>query len=234
MSGSPRVRQSYRSVRSVVGGYRRRRASEAVFDRFADFTMIPAASFVINLELALEVAAVPGAVVECGVWRGGMSAGIATVLGPDREYYLLDSFEGLPAAQDIDGPTAIQWQQDSEGPAFYDNCAADIGYAEQAMAKSGASDVHIVKGWFSDTLPLPQNPNIALLRLDGDWYDSTLTCLEHLFPQVVDGGIIIVDDYYTWDGCSRAVHDYLSRQSAVERLRELGGVCFIRKAHTEA
>ena len=75
-----------------------------------------------------------------------------------------------------------------------------------------------VKGWFSDTVPHHPNQPIALLRLDGDWYDSTMVCLQNLYPKVVTGGIIIIDDYYSWDGCSKAVHDYLSSIQSVSRI----------------
>ena len=74
------------------------------------------------------------------------------------------------------------------------------------MERSGSDDFHIVKGWFSDTVPAfaTTQPQIAILRLDGDWYDSTMTALELLFPLVVDRGLVLVDDYGTWDGCTRA------------------------------
>ena len=62
-------------------------------------------------------------------------------------------------------------------------------------------------------------PAIAVLRLDGDWYGSTMTCLEHLFDKVLPGGIVLMDDYYAWEGCSKAVHDFLSARSATEQIR---------------
>jgi O-methyltransferase len=81
----------------------------------------------------------------------------------------------------------------------------------------------LVPGWFQDTLPALaerlRETGIALLRLDGDWYDSTMVCLEHLEPLVHEEGVVIVDDYYAWDGCVRAVHDYLSRHDLAYRIR---------------
>ena len=62
-----------------------------------------------------------------------------------------------------------------------------------------------------------------MLRLDGDWYDSTMQCLEALVPLVAEGGTIIIDDYYAWDGCARAVHDYLSRNDLPYRIKSLYG-----------
>jgi O-methyltransferase len=201
-----------------------------VYQRFRKYTMIPRPNFVRNLQLARRVSYLPGSVVECGVWRGGMTAGLSMVMGSHRPYYLCDSFEGLPPARDIDGAAAIRWQRDTESPGYHDNCTADERYAAEAMSVAGVRTFQLVKGWFDKTLPtLHVDEPIALLRLDGDWYDSTMVCLESLFDKVVVDGLILIDDYYTWDGCSRAVHDFLSKRSAVERLQEYGGVCFMRK-----
>lgn len=192
--------------------------------------MIPRDAYVDNLFLARKVRHIPGCVVECGVWRGGMSAGLVSVLGAQREYFLFDSFEGLPPAEEIDGKAALNWQQQKEAPTYFDNCSASPDFAECAMTRSGVKSFHLVKGWFKDTLPgfTPPEP-IALLRLDGDWYDSTIVCLELLFKYVAPGGLIVLDDYYAWDGCARALHDFLSRHSAVERIRNLSNVCYLQK-----
>ena len=113
---------------------------------------------------------------------------------------------------------------------YFDNCSADQRFAESAMSLTGSTKYHIIKGWFEDTLPTSNVPPIALLRLDGDWYDSTLCCLENLFPHVVLNGMIIIDDYYMWDGCARAVHDYLSVNKLAVRIRSSReGVCYIKK-----
>lgn len=80
------------------------------------------------------------------------------------------------------------------------------------MAISAATNYEIIKGWFDKTLPqFKPSQEILVLRLDGDWFDSTLICLEYLFPYMAKDGIIILDDYYTWDGCSKAVHYFLSK-----------------------
>lgn len=206
-----------------------------VYRQLQDFTMIPENLFLANMELAEHVRNLPGCVVECGVWKGGMSAGIASVLGADRHYYLLDSFEGLPAAREIDGAAAIEWQSATSAENYFDNCSAPKACAEQAMKLVGASSFSLVQGWFAETLPTfsPEQP-IALLRLDGDWYDSTMTCLEHLFDRLTPGALVIIDDYGTWDGCTRAVHDFLSKRSAVERLREHAGVSYFVKRSISA
>lgn len=186
-----------------------------------------------TLDLASRCREFTGAVVECGVWRGGMSAAIAEVLGAVRSYYLFDSFEGLPPAKEIDGAAAIYWQSKADPKTYYNNCRAEEEQARRAMALAGIDHPKIIRGWFSETLStFPTNEPIALLRLDGDWYDSTRSCLEALFELVVPGGLIIVDDYFTWDGCSRAVHEYLASRQLPDRLRQSeAGVCYIRRTN---
>ena len=175
---------------------------------------------------------IPGAIVECGVWRGGMCAALAGLLGPERAYYLLDSFEGLPLADAAkDGDRALAWQGDVASPSYHDNCRAEMAWADQAMARTGAPRYTLVKGWFADTLPRFDPGPIALLRLDADWYESTLECLTALYPRVARDGLILIDDYDTWDGCTRAVHDYLSRHSLAERIRQMpSGTTYIAKS----
>lgn len=201
------------------------------FQRLSQYTMVPSAAFIENLKLAEKVATIQGCVVECGVWRGGQIAGIASVLGKHRRYYLFDSFEGLPPATDKDGEAAINWQRDSESPGFHDNCTATEDWAAKAMHIAGCTDFQLVKGWFSSTVPNFDFPEpIALLRLDGDWYDSTMVCLSHLFPRVLPGGMIIIDDYHAWDGCSKALHDYLSAHDRSERILQFNNsVCYLIK-----
>lgn len=196
--------------------------------KYRNFTMAPADSFWRNMLIVDERRHVQGCVIECGVWRGGMSAGIAEVLGPDRQYFLFDSFEGLPTPTAQDGEAAKQWQRDTQSPTYYDNCRAEIGFAEQAMRLSGAPHFKLIKGWFDQTLPdfSPPCP-IAILRLDGDWYESTLVALETLFKHLAPNGIVIIDDYYAWDGCSRAVHDFLSRHQLTARVMQEHGICVL-------
>jgi hypothetical protein len=88
------------------------------------------------------------------------------------------------------------------------------------MQLAGARNATFVKGWFKDTVPGREFPEpIAVLRLDGDWYESTLTCLESLYPKVTPGGVVIIDDYYVWDGGARAVHEYLGARQSADRIR---------------
>jgi O-methyltransferase len=202
-----------------------------VYHKFKDYTMIPEKTYLDNLRLCRGFKNKKGVVVECGVWRGGMTAGISEILGNDFEYYLFDSFEGLPQAQDIDGKAANAWQQDTKSPIYFDNCKAEIDFAINAMKLSNCSNYHIVKGWFKDTLPgFNFTQPINILRLDGDWYESTMQCLENLYPKLAQNGLIIIDDYYAWDGCTRAVHDYLSKNELPDRINQTkNGVCYIIK-----
>lgn len=204
---------------------------KAIYKKFKDFTMVDRSNFCTNLDLCNKFSFVKGSIVECGTWKGGMIGGIASLLGVDRNYFLFDSFEGLPPVQEIDGESAINWQNDKASPIYYDNCKVSEEYALMAMKISGASKVNIVKGWFNDTLAnTPIDGGIAILRMDADWYQSTFTILDALFPKVNRGGLIIIDDYYTWDGCSRAIHDYLSFHKRQERIYSYDNkICYIIK-----
>lgn len=219
-----------RHYRTLPSSYMFMRRSRQIYKQCRDFTMIPRDWFVDNLCLIDTVRDVPGCVVECGVWRGGMSAGMALLLGPRRKYYLFDSFEGMPPVMPIDGEAANRWQRNKEAPGYYNNCSAPEEFAINAMKMTAVPSFETIRGWFDQTIPKwTAKESIAILRLDGDWYDSTMTCLEHLFYRVSSGGIVIIDDYYTWDGCSRAVHDFLSRHSRTERIRSFGYLAYLVK-----
>jgi len=208
-----------------------------LYQKYRDFTMIRRLPYVENLvlmSLALDNNALDGlSVIECGTWKGGMSAGMIEVGGSDRTYYFFDSFEGLPPAQEIDGESAIEWQSKKHSPEYFDNCTAAIDDFWRAVDRSGCDrgKIHPVKGFFQESLPSFESPQIAILRLDGDWYESTMVCLEKFWDFVVPGGIILIDDYGTWDGCTRAIHDFLSSRKACEFVQQgpLGRVVYIRK-----
>ncbi len=189
-----------------------------LYSKYSTYTMVPKDLFVMNLELCASFLDVEGDVVECGVWRGGMIAALAEIAGSKKHYHLFDSFIGLPKAKEIDGQEAIKWQDDTTSVNYHDNCSADEEFAIEAMRKSGQYNYKIYKGWFENTLSHYKGNPISILRLDGDWYDSTKICLQKLFPLISVGGLIVIDDYYVWDGCSRAVHDYLSETKSSSRI----------------
>lgn len=196
---------------------------------FRHHTMIAPRVYTANLKLATSAADIPGAVVECGTWKGGMIAGIARILGP-RDYWLFDSFAGLPEAEPIDGPKARKWQANTTSRRYYNNCAASEDDAAEAMQRTGIPNPHLVKGWFEDSLPTAVFPHgIAILRMDADWYKSTYQILDSLFPQVNEDGLIVVDDYRTWEGCRKAVHDYLNQHDRRERIKKFRNIYYMTK-----
>ena len=201
-----------------------------LFDKYSNYTMIPKEIFIKNLYLLHKVEYIDGCIVECGVWRGGMSAAMSEVL-LNRKCYLFDSFEGLPEVQEIDGKTAMEWQRNPNGDFYFNNCLAEIEFAENAMILSGTKNYRLVKGWFNETIRVnkPDEP-IAILRLDADWYDSTIVCMNELFESVAIGGLIIIDDYNMWDGCSKAIHDFLSKKKSNSKIYNIeDGVTYIIK-----
>lgn len=202
-----------------------------IYEKFKTYTMLPKGGYIRNLSVAKKFGGKEGCIVECGTWRGGMIAGMAAVYGKGRKYYLFDSFEGLPPATDTDGDSALAWQKDTASASYYNNCKAEMSFAEEAMKLAGATNFEVVKGWFNETLPAFDKDNkIAVLRLDGDWYESTMACLDNLYGNVVEGGLIIIDDYYTWTGCAKAVHHFLSKNSLNERVSQWDNdVCYIIK-----
>ena len=204
--------------------------------KYQDATMIPRSAFLDNLWLCRRVADVAGCVIECGVWRGGMLAAMAEMLGPDRRYYGFDSFQGLPDAKlEQDGAWTVRRlaTADRHPRGRLEAAQAD---AEATLRRSGPPVVHLVKGWFADTLPgfRPPSP-VAVLRVDADLYESTWQCLDAFYPHVPAGGLILFDDYYSgWDGCPRAVHAYFALHQFAERIRESpAGVAYVIKGSRE-
>ena len=177
-----------------------------------------------------EKASIPGCYVECGVWKGG-SVGLMALAnmkyghGP-RHIHLFDSFQEIcePDAS-VDGMRAVnevkKWSKgDVSGKmqplkGIYDSFGGPgslegnkvllekiVGYPPDFL--------HYHKGWFQDTLPQATDiDKIAILRLDGDWYASTKICLEILYEKVTTAGFVIIDDYGTYDGCRKAVNEYM-------------------------
>ena len=217
-----------RIAKHLIGKYFKEDKAKSIYLKYKEFTMIPMETYVDNLSLCDNIDNIEGCVVECGVWRGGMIAGIYDYVRKKRKCILFDSFEGLPIVKENDGKAAKIWQETNDGVGL-DNCKAEIFYAEKAMELANSKNHQIVKGWFDKSIPSTEiTEPIAVLRLDGDWYDSTMVCLENLYPMVAENGIIIIDDYYAWDGCSRAVHDYLSKNNLPLRICQTkNDVCYI-------
>jgi hypothetical protein len=166
---------------------------------------------------------IPGAVVECGVWRGGsMQAAARTLLtagDTERDLYLFDTFEGMPPPTDRDrrrdGETAadLMSRQGKDRPIWAVASLDDVrkGFEEVAYPDSR---IHYVQGRVEDTIPGEAPDQIAILRLDTDWYTSTRHELEHLYPRLVSGGILLIDDYGWWQGSREAVDEFLEKTGA--------------------
>jgi len=173
---------------------------------------------------------IPGDMVDCGAWRGGASFLMADVLrraeATDRRVWLFDAFEGPPAPRPVEGPATLVSTQNTDTPGYYDNSRASLDDVRRTAARLGvAAHIRIVKGWYEQTLPLYRERlgPIAILRIDGDWYSSVRCCLENLFDQVVEGGLVIIHDYYAYDGCRLAVHDFLSEHHVAYPLESVIG-----------
>jgi hypothetical protein len=161
---------------------------------------------------------IPGSFVECGVWRGGSAAvmGLANRhLNGTRDLHLFDSFEGLPEPTEKDGALARNYSggRDSGALKSLKHCEAGLPEVQEFLLghlRLNKAKVHFHAGWFQDTVPREARHlgPIALLRLDGDWYESTYVCLEHLYPNLSPGGILVLDDYWSWEGCRRAADEY--------------------------
>jgi O-methyltransferase len=192
---------------------------DRIYRKYKDKTMLGCAEYIRNLALTETVQA-RGCVIECGVWKGGTSAGMAEILGPERQYFLFDSFQGHVDPQPIDGQAAFDWQADKAGHWYFNNAVVGPEEADASMKSSGAKDYQLIKGWFEDTLPAFTPPcPIAVLRIDCDWYAPTRACLRALFHHVADDGIVIADGYPDWDGYARAFHEHLAAYEGIARLK---------------
>ncbi|MBK8189179.1 MAG: class I SAM-dependent methyltransferase [Vampirovibrionales bacterium] len=169
--------------------------------------------------------AIPGALVECGVWRGGSAMAMALTLLRlgirDRDLYLFDTFEGMtePGEQDVSktGESAYRhWQARQRHDGVNEWCLASLEDVRRTMAASGypIERIHLIRGRVEETLPSQAPEQIALLRLDTDWYESTRHELMHLYPRLSGGGALIIDDYGEWRGARQAVDEYLQAQNA--------------------
>lgn len=148
---------------------------------------------------------VPGDIVECGVYNGGSAALMASASRNSpkkRRIWLFDSFQGLPQPTEQDGEKA-------QSCGWW--CHGDLEMVVTIFHKLQIPDsrVNIIKGWFHDTFPSAEINSIALLHIDADWYDSVKLCLERFYDYVRPGGFIAIDDYGHWEGCRKAVDEFM-------------------------
>jgi O-methyltransferase len=149
---------------------------------------------------------VPGDFIETGAWRGGATIYMRALLRvygiTDRVVWVADSFEGLPAPEDA---------KDGWDMSHVQHLKMGLDRVKSNFARFGLLDdqVRFLQGWFKDTLPTAPIQKIALLRLDGDLYSSTMDSLSNLYSKVSPGGYVIVDDYFSWPSCKRAVDEFM-------------------------
>jgi O-methyltransferase len=191
-----------------------------LFERVKDYTMTSKEALYalytsVNFILDRNI---PGAIVECGVWRGGSALLAALILQErgihNRPLYLFDTFEGMTT------PTAFDIHKHGK-PAekFIEEFLNEFEVTDPSLeevkdtfaAHSFTFDIHFVKGDVVETLKTEQPDPIALLRLDTDWYESTKAELEYLYPNLTQGGVLIIDDYGCWAGARKATDEYFQK-----------------------
>lgn len=195
-----------------------REASISRADRYAGRDWPPDAESMIGCErmrnirhCAADVLArnIDGDFVEAGVWRGGSTIYMRAILAAygdrTRCVWAFDSFEGVPRPSG-----RYSYIPDDSDGLWQAPLDVSIDVVRENFDKYGLLDerVHMVRGWFSESLPVAEVERIALLRLDGDLYESTMDALIHLYPKVCPGGYVIIDDYFHIDQCRAAVDDY--------------------------
>jgi len=165
---------------------------------------------------------VPGDLIEAGTWRGGAAIFLRALLQAygdrSRVVWVADSFAGLPAP---DG----RFRQDDGSPHWRSNAILGVPLAEvrENFARYGLLDeqVRFLPGWFKDTLPHAPIERLALLRLDGDLYSSTMDTLASLYPRLSPGGYAVIDDYGALPECRQAVEDYRRDQGISEPIQSI-------------
>jgi O-methyltransferase len=171
------------------------------------------------LKLAREVhaAGVPGDFVECGVWKGGSAAVLASTMArhDNRRIWLFDNFTGMPEP----GP------QDGEEARGYEGlCRGSEDEVRDALLRAAVPLRRAVFriGQFSETLSWELPSEIALLHVDSDWYLNVLSCLRALYPRVTDGGFVILDDFGHWEGTREAFYDFCLENDVKPLLERVG------------
>jgi hypothetical protein len=170
---------------------------------------------------------IKGDFIECGVYKGGSSMMMAYILKKraviNRKIFLYDTFEGMSMPSKVDtktnGVSSQTMQKWKDNQALLNNnwCYSNIDEVTKNMKSTSLpkSQFELIKGKVEDTIPNNFHSRIALLRLDTDWYESTKHELEHLYPQLVNKGVIIIDDYGAWEGAKIAVDEYFGEKKKI-------------------
>jgi hypothetical protein len=161
---------------------------------------------------------IDGDLVECGTARGGCAALMrltAKRCRDDRTLWVYDTFEGLPRPTDDNPDCELALTREK-------TCLGEFDEVEALFKSLDVLDGrHMIKGLFQDTLPETTPDRIALLHLDGDWYESTHVCLDHLYDKVSTGGVIQIDDYGHWAGARKALHEFFDERGIEVDLKYL-------------
>lgn len=173
--------------------------------------------------LAQQVKDIPGALVECGCQNGGSAAALALGLGVERKTYLFDTFAGVPKPEPEDGDKAMSRWETSQPNGWALGSAKS---ARECLKAIGVKGAKLVTGDFADTLPKADTGPIAVLHIDSTLYRSTKTALERLYPDVVEGGLIIVSAYHHWPGVKLAVMEYFRAEMPTLKTLEKGAWWF--------
>jgi predicted O-methyltransferase YrrM len=167
-----------------------------------------------------ETARLPGLVIEAGTALGGSAIVMAAAKAPERPMKVYDVFGMIPPPGEHDGEDVhARYEQIAGGQAKGVGGATYYGYRDdlyqtvtESFARLGVPvaehNVELIQGLFEDTIDLDEP--VAFAHLDGDWYESTMTCLTRIAPLLVPGGRIVLDDYYKWSGCRTAVDEYFA------------------------
>ena len=204
----------------------------AILRRVLPYTMTSPARIVAVCSAVryVEANSIPGVFVECGVWKGGSSMAAALTFKTPRPFILFDTFEGMSAPTEHDrraasGKSASEMLQNADRSASI-WCYSPLDEVKRNISSTGYPDSHVtyVKGKVEDTVPGSAPGQIAILRLDTDWYESTRHELEHLYPRLSPGGVLIIDDYGYWTGARKAVDEYFGGSVYLSRIDQTGRV----------
>lgn len=189
-----------------------------LFSAVFDYTMLSTDRLrgLYDAVMAVDEKGLPGDIVECGAARGGSAALMGLVLkdlGSKRTLWVCDTFEGIPEPTN-DDPLEAQ--------GYTGLFKGDLEEMKKLFSRFGIlGSCKFVKGMFQDTLPKIKVKQIAVLHLDGDWYESTKCGLDCLYDKVVPGGLIQIDDYGHWSGCRKAFDEFCHQRSIYPSLTQL-------------
>jgi hypothetical protein len=177
---------------------------------------------------------IPGDLIETGVWRGGATIFMRAILKiyevTDRIVWAADSFEGLPEPDPEKFPVESRFHRDPLMKEFYRNFTASLEEVKRNFAAYGLLDgqVKFLQGWFKDTLPHAPITRLAVMRLDGDYYESTMDALTSLYEKLSIGGYVIIDDYGqdAWTNCRQAVDEFRSRHDITDEKVRVDSSCY--------